>query len=399
MRFELKAIGQDGRVEALDLEAFDRSGAVQQAESRGYTVIAVRQRAAMLGGWKSGERFPVVLFSQELLVLLQAGLPLVDSIETLAQKERRADRVTHVGASLERLAGILRQGRPFSAALEQLPHAFPPLYIATVRASEHTSDLGAALGRYVAYAIQLEAIRKRLVNASIYPGLLISVGGLVTLFLMLYVVPRFSHIYEERAVELPMFSKILLGWGKIVEGQGVLVVIFLAAAVVLLVYAFRSSAVRARIGDFLWRVPALGERMKLYQLARFYRTIGMLLRGGMPLIASLDMGAELLHPALRERLAHARRAISEGKPVSASLDDSGLTTPVAMRMLAVGEQSGNMGEMMDRAASFHDEEISRWVEWFTRLFEPILMAVIGLGIGAIVVLMYMPIFELAGSLQ
>jgi general secretion pathway protein F len=399
MLFKLKAIGQDGRVEALDLEAFDRGGAVQQAESRGYTVIAVRRRAAMLDGWRGRERFPLVLFSQELLVLLQAGLPLVDSIETLAQKERRAGGVSNVGALLERLVGILRQGRPFSAALEQLPHAFPPLYIATVRAAERTSDLGAALGRYVAYAIQIEAIRKRLVNASIYPALLLGVGGLVTAFLMLYVVPRFSHIYEERAVELPVFSKILLGWGKLVEGQGVLVLIFLSGMVFLFIYTLRSSAIRARIGDFLWRVPALGERMKLYQLARFYRTIGMLLRGGMPLVASLDMGAELLHPALRGRLTQARGAISEGKPVAASLDEHGLTTPVALRMLAVGEQSGNMGEMMDRAAAFHDEEIARWVDWFTRLFEPILMAVIGLAIGAIVILMYMPIFELAGSLQ
>jgi general secretion pathway protein F len=139
--------------------------------------------------------------------------------------------------------------------------------------------------------------------------------------------------------------------------------------------------------------------MKLYQLARFYRTTGMLLRGGMPLVGSLDMAAGLLHPALRERLAAARRAITEGKPVAASLDEHGLTTPVALRMLAVGERGGNMGEMMDRAAAFHDEEIARWIEWFTRLFEPILMAVIGLIIGAIVILMYMPIFELAGNLQ
>src|SRR3954462_14183001 len=106
MRFELKDIGQDGRVEALELEAFDRGGAVQQAESRGYTVLAVRQRAAGLGGWRRGERFPLGLFSQELLVLLQAGLPLVDSIETLAQKERRPE----FRGALERLAGILRQG-------------------------------------------------------------------------------------------------------------------------------------------------------------------------------------------------------------------------------------------------------------------------------------------------
>ena len=139
--------------------------------------------------------------------------------------------------------------------------------------------------------------------------------------------------------------------------------------------------------------------MKLYQLARFYRTTGMLLRGGMPLVAALDMAADLLHPALRARLAAARRSISEGKPVAASLEENDLTTPVALRMLAVGERGGNMGEMMDRAASFHDEEISRWIEWFTRLFEPILMAVIGLVIGAIVILMYMPIFELAGNLQ
>jgi general secretion pathway protein F len=216
---------------------------------------------------------------------------------------------------------------------------------------------------------------------------------------MLYVVPRFSHIYEERAVSLPLFSKALLAWGQVVEGHGVLVVGALAAAVLAAVHAMRSAALRARLGDALWRVPALGERMKLYQLARFYRTIGMLLRGGMPLVSALDMGAELLHPALRGRLVDARRAVSEGKAVSASLDAHGLTTPVALRMLAVGEQSGNMGDMMDRIASFHDEEIARWVDWFTRLFEPILMAVIGLVIGGIVILMYMPIFELAGSLQ
>src|SRR3954466_4090142 len=270
MRFQLKAIGQDGRVEALDLEAFDPGGAVQQAEGRGYTVLSVKRRASL--SWSRGPRFPVELFSQELLVLLQAGLPLVDSIETLAQKERRAGRVSDVGAALERLSGILRQGLPFSAALEQLPHAFPPLYVATVRAAERTSDLGAALGRYVAYAQQLDAIKKRLVNASIYPALLMGVGGLVTLFLMFYVVPRFSHIYEERASDLPVFSKVLLAWGKVVEGNAAVTLIVLTGLVFLVVYLLRSAGIRARLVDALWRSPAVGERMKLYQLARFYRT-------------------------------------------------------------------------------------------------------------------------------
>ena len=396
MRFELKAVGPDGRIESLDFQGLDEASARQQAESRGYTVLAVRAKAGFALPFRAGaERFPLTLFSQELLTLLQAGLPLVEAIDTLAARERRAE----FRALLERVVAVLRQGSTFSSALEQFPLAFPPLYVATVHASEKTSDLAPALGRYVAYQNQLDAIRKRLVNASIYPVLLVGVGGLVSLFLLVYVVPRFSHIYEDRGVNLPLFSRILVAWGKMIEGNGTLAIGLLVGLAIAAAYALRNPEVRARIGALLWRAPALGERLKLYQLARFYRTIGMLLRGGMPLLAALSMGRELLHPVLRDRLAAASRSISEGRPVSASMEQNGLTTPVALRLLAVGEQSGNMGEMMDRIAVFHDEEIARWVDWFTRLFEPILMAVIGLVIGAIVVLMYMPIFELAGSLQ
>ena len=395
MRFELKAISPEGRIESLDFQALDESSARQQAKERGYAVIELRRKSGLLEAWRPGQRFPVVLFSQELLVLLEAGLPLVDAIQTLGTKERRAD----FRSVLERLTATLRQGLPLSAALEQHAAVFSPLYVATVRAAERTSDLAPALSRYVAYENQLDAVRKRLVNAAIYPALLMGVGGLVSLFLMLYVVPRFSRIYEERAAELPLFSKILLAWGQLIEGHGVLVLVVLTALVLAVVQTLRTASVRARISNTLWRLPAVGERMKVYQLARFYRTTGMLARGGMTLVTALDLAADLLHPALRAPLAAARRAISEGLPVSASMDANGLTTAVALRMLVVGERSGNMGEMMERIAVFHDEEISRWVDWVTRLFEPLLMAAIGLVIGTIVILMYMPIFEIAGSLQ
>jgi general secretion pathway protein F len=222
---------------------------------------------------------------------------------------------------------------------------------------------------------------------------------MVGLFLLLYVVPRFGQIYAERGGDLPFFSRLLLSWGRLASAHGAVLLAGLAALVVLLVQALRRESVRARIGDALWRVPAIGERLKVYQLARFYRTIGMLLRGGMPLVAALDMGAELLHPLLRERLAAASKAISEGRNVSQSMDEAGLATAVALRMMAVGEKGGNMGEMLEQVAAFHDEELARWMEWFTRLFEPILMAIIGLVIGVIVVLMYMPIFELAGNVR
>ena len=395
MRFELRAISPEGRLESLDVQALDEGSARDQALGRGYTVLAVRRRARLIALSRSGDRFPLLLFSQELLVLIGAGLPLVEAIETLAEKEKRAD----FKSILERVAMTLREGRTLSTALEEFPSAFPTLFIATVRASERTSDLPQALSRYVSYQNQIDALRKRVTNAAIYPALLLGVGGVVGLFLLFYVVPRFGKIYEERATELPVVSRLLLSWGRLVEGNGVLVLAIIAAVVVGLFYAARSTRARAAIGDAMWRLPSIGERMKVYQLARFYRTIGMLLKGGMPLVAALDMGAQLLHPVLRTRLAAASRSIREGRSVSESLDANALTTPVALRMLAVGEKSGSMGEMMDKIAIFHDEEMSRWVEWFTRLFEPILMAVIGLLIGGIVILMYMPVFELAGSLN
>jgi len=396
MRFELKAIGPGGAVEALDFQAPDEITAVRQLEGRGYTVLSVRAKGSLGLPWRrGGERFPVALFSQELRVLLNAGLPLPEAIDTLAQKEKRGDW----RAIIERLSEVLREGQTFSSALAEFPQIFSPLYVATVRSSEKTSDLAPALGRYVAYAAQLEAIKKRVVNASIYPTLLIAVGGIVSLFLLLYVVPRFGRIYEERGSALPLFSRLLLTWGGAVDKHAPVVLSVLGGLVLLGVYSLRLSNVRTAIGDALWRLPALGERLKMYQLARFYRTIGMLLRGGTPLVSALDMGGELLHPLLRERLARASQAIREGRGVSQSLDANGLTTPVALRMLNVGEKSGNMGEMLEQIAAFHDEEMARWVDWFTRLFEPILMAIIGLVIGAIVILMYMPIFELAGNLQ
>jgi general secretion pathway protein F len=278
MRFQLKAISPDGRVESLALQAADAAGARRQAESRGYTVLRVR-------GWQGftlrrREQFPVTLFSQELISLLEAGLPLLEAIETLGEKERAPAAKSALGS----MATTLREGRPFSSALEKLGDIFPPLYIATVRAAERTSDLQPALTRYVAYQAQVDALKRRVVHASIYPALLIGVGALVSFFLLLYVVPRFSLIYEDRAVDLPLLSRLLLSWGQLVERHGMLIVIALFGLLILSVYVLRLPSSQAAIQNALWRLPGAGERMKLYQLARFYRTIGMLLRGGMPVV-------------------------------------------------------------------------------------------------------------------
>ena len=171
MRYELKAIAPDGTIEAVDFHASDQTAAVRSIEARGYTVLSVRAKRALGLPWRlPQQRFPVALFSQELRTLVGAGLPLLEAIETLAQKEKRDES----RAILLRIAGLLREGLPLSIALEEFPQAFSPLYIATIKAAEKTSDLAPALARYVAYAGQVEAVRKRIVNASIYPALLVT---------------------------------------------------------------------------------------------------------------------------------------------------------------------------------------------------------------------------------
>lgn len=396
MQFEVKAVRVPGGVVALSLDAIDERDAKAQAGAQGYAVLTVKAKQS-LQAWVRPRRiqFPLLLFSQELLALMNAGLTVVEGVETLAEKEARPD----ARQILQQIVAQLYEGRSLSYALQSFPAVFPTLYVSTVRASEKTGDLAEALTRYIAYQTQVDVVRKKVVNASIYPLLLIGAGGLVTIFLMAYVVPRFSRIYEDLGTNLPFLSRMLLRWGKLLQADGPAVLAVLVVAVAALVYLGRRQATRDWVMQRLWRVPAAGERMRIYQLARFYRTLGMLLRGGTPIGPALIMVSDLLQPELRLHLQGAAKKISEGRSISYSMEAYQLTTPVALRMLRVGERTGQMSDMMERIASFYDEEMARWVEWFTRLFEPLLMVFIGLVIGLIVVLMYLPIFELAGSLQ
>ncbi len=398
MLYELKALSEREGVVSLRFDAVDAGAAAKQAAIQGYTVLTVRPGSAWNAWASRGGRhrgFSLLLFSRELLVLLRSGLPLTEALQTLAEKERDvAGR--HV---IESVVARLREGQTLSSAMQQFPAAFPALYVATVQASEKTGDLPEALERFVIYQSQLDVVRKKVVSALIYPALLMLVGGLVTLFLMLYVVPRFSQIYEDIGGNLPFFSRMLLSWGSLLQAHTGPVLAAAGGAIAACAYALLNPGTRQWMGEKLWRVPGIGERLRLYHLARFYRTVGMLLRDGIPVVNALNMVAGILPPAMRQALATAAQSISEGLPVSRAMDANGLTTSVALRMLVVGERASKMGEMMENIASFHDEEIARWIDWFIRLFEPLLMAFIGIAIGLIVVLMYLPIFELAGSIQ
>lgn len=395
MQFRVKAMTATGSVSSLALSARDAGEAEELARKQGYTVLSVGAGGLPMAIGRRAARFPLVLFSQELLALLESGISVVEAIETLAEKESRPS-VRH---ALDAIFSRLREGWTLSGALAELPEHFPDLFVATIRASEKTSDLAESLRRFIAYQTQLDALRSKLIGAAIYPLLLIGVGGLVIVFLLGYVVPRFSHVYEDMGGDLPWLSKLLIDWGKLLESQGPLALAVVGALLIALRRLLARPGVRARIGEAIWRLPKIGERLRVFHLARCYRTIGMLLRGGIPIVPALEMVEGLLAATLRPQLARGAAAIREGIPISQAMDRHGLVTPVALRLMRVGEQAGNMGEMMERIAAFHDEETARWTELTMRLFGPALMLLIGLLIGVIVVLLYLPIFQLAENIR
>ena len=393
MRFRLTVMDAALAVATHELDAVDEADARRQALARGFRVIALEASSRLMPLGRT--KLALVPFSNELIALLEAGLSLVESIDALTEKERD-DAIRNV---LEGVRRRLYEGQSLSVALAEFPSSFPPLYVATVRASERSGAIPEALRRFVAYQEQIDVLKKRLINASIYPAVLLGAGTLVVLFLVGYVVPRFSGIYEDIGGELPFASRMLMQWGQLLSAHGTAVLLGFVAFVVLAVRGVMQPGFRAAIGRAIARVPTVGHQIELYQLARLYRTVGMLLRGGLPVVTAFEMTRGLLAVGSQPRLAAATRAVREGKSMTESLASQGLTTPVAERMLRVGEKSGNMGEMMERIAAFYDDELSRWMEVATRLIEPAMMAVIGLVIGGVVVLMYFPIFELAGSIR
>ncbi|HWA38660.1 MAG TPA: type II secretion system F family protein [Burkholderiales bacterium] len=392
MQFEVHAIDRRQQVVSLSLDAVSETAAAEAARLRGLTVFSVRTTRKVLSWQARKARFPTLLFTIELAALLDAGLNLVEALSTLAEKGRES-------AVLSGLIGAIRRGEPFSQAVAAFPQHFPPLYVATVRASERTGNVREALGRYIAYQEELDKVKKKVVSATIYPAILAIVGALVVGFLMLYVVPRFARIYEDMAGTLPFFSRMLLGFGSFVGNNASLFILCFASTAALAGWAFSRPQFRSWLNTRLWAIPAIGERLKVYQLARLYRTAGMLLKAGIPAVQALAMVSDLLAAHLRPQLAAAKKRIESGEAMSAALGACGLATPVASRMMVVGERSGDMGGMFAQIARFHDDEVARFIDWFTRAFEPILMTLLGVSVGLVVVLMYMPIFELAGSIR
>lgn len=390
MQFKAKILSAAHGVQQVDVSAASEEEARRVLASSGVRVLDVRvvRSALTVGG--SRTTFNLTIFNQQLSSLLEAGQTVVDAIEILGKNDRREQHRAVYSAILQ----SLQQGNQLSEAMSGLPSVFPTLYVAMVQASETTGTVRAAVERYMRYQKQVDDIRGKLTAAATYPAVLLGVGFLVIGFLLLYVLPRFSEIYDDGGAAQG-HGGFVQSWGGFVRDNTLMAWSLMAVICAALVAMVLHPGLRALAYRKLMATPWLGERVYVLQLARLYRTLGMLLRSGVSVLSAMRMTKASLPVTMQEHLALALQYVSEGKAMSRAMTESKLSTEVAERLLVAGESSGNLDEMMERIADFYDQETAIWIDTAGRLIEPALMLGIGLIVGAIVLMLYSPIFDLA----
>jgi type IV pilus assembly protein PilC len=398
--FRCKIGTSDGRVLEREFEATDRQALLDNLQEQGFYVFHLQRTTLsglfgkVKGGRLGGRRF--LSFNQEMLVLLRSGLPILQVLDTLLDR-MEAGRLLE---ALREIRSDIKGGGALSDAFGRFPGMFPQLYVASLRAGEQSGDLPVTLGRYIVYQKRVEAMKAKVRSATFYPTLLAVAVIAVMAFLLLYVIPNVTQIYIDANADLPWLTQLVVG---ISQGLVTALPVWLPALLVS-IFILRRAA-RTERGAYLFdrwklRVPFFGVLISEYALAAFCRTLATTLASGIPVVQSLQMARGVLdNRLLEERLGVAVRRIQEGTRISEALEQTGSFPIIALRMIGVGEASGSLGEMLVDVADYYDGEVERRLERLATLVEPVMMMTMGLLVGAIVVAMYIPIFQLAATVR
>lgn len=399
--YQCKVGTADGRIVEKNYDSTSRDQLRENLEEQGFHVFQIRQQSLSFfqgvrhqSARMAGRRF--LSFNQELLVLLRSGLPILQIFDTQIEQMEAGNFRDILSEIREEIKG----GSSLSDAFAKFPRFFPSLYIASIKAGEKTGDLPETMSRFLEYQKRVEAIQAKVRSASFYPLLLTTAAVVVVVFLMLFVVPRFTQIYADANVELPLMTQVLIGISELIGHYWYLLLIALIVAVPLIKSLLRSSRGRLRVDRLLLRVPFVGGLKTDYALSGFNRTLGTTLASGTPLVPAMQMSRGTLNNlSLEQAMVQAVRQVEEGTSLSDALAQTGFFPPLALRMVSVGETSGSLTEMLSDIADYYEAAVEQRLTQLTTMIEPILMMVMGFMIAFIIVAMYVPIFQLAGTIS
>ena len=369
----------------------------RELEEKGLYVLSLQRRGGLpglaLGGGRRRRisRQEFLVFNQELATLLKAGMPLVQSLEILRQ------RVAHptFRAVLDDVYEKVRAGTSLSDAFGAHKGLFPSVYPASLMAGERSGNLDGVLRRYVAYEKVLGTVRRRTVSALIYPAILVVMMVMLIGIIVVRVVPAFAGFYASFDRQLPLSTRVIVAVSDAVVGNLWLIALGIAGTVVAVVFWLRQPGQRARADQIVLGLPWIGTTARKFATSQLARTLGTLLGGGIPLVSALEIaGDAMTNHHLAVEIHEVTRRVREGEGFAEALRARNAFPDVAVKMIEVGESTGALQEMLNSLADFYDEEIETEVARFVTLIEPVILVIMGVVIAAVVLALYMPLFEL-----
>jgi type IV pilus assembly protein PilC len=397
MEFRCRLVTAAGEIVEGTYAAESEARLRHDFESQGLHVLSLRKRTVFSGGSVLPKRRNVshhefLVFNQELATLLKAGMPLVQSLDLL--RHQIASPVFRT--VLDDVYEKVRSGVALSEAFSDHGDLFPRVYTASLLAGERSGNLDAILRRYVAYEKVIDAVRRKTLSALIYPMILIVLAiGLVGI-IVLRVVPAFSDFYASFDAELPMSTRIILGVSNFAQEQYLLATAIAVLGSALFAAWIRRPGQRARFDHLVLAIPFIGEAARKFVTAQMARTLATLLGGGIPLVNSLEVTARSVsNHHMAKELDVVTQRVREGEGLAASLTARRVVPDVALKMIEVGESTGSLQDMLSSLADFYDEEVETSVGRFVTLIEPALLVLMGVVIAALVLALYMPLFQLS----
>lgn len=386
---------RDGKNIEGTAEAKDRDDLIIKLRAENYIIISIepilkKQVTSTLFA-KRIKLDDLVIFSRQLATMVEAGMPLVSVLDILVEQVENLSFKTVI----KRLKDDIEGGLSLSQAMTRHPHIFSHLFINMVKAGEISGTLDIILNRVAIYFEKMASLQRKLKTAMIYPATIVVIAISVTIFLLIRVVPTFKGIFDMLGAELPLPTRLLIFVSDFVKHYFFYGVGCIFVFLIIVNRIIKTSKGRFLFDKFILKLPIFGKIIKKVSIAEFARTLAILTRSGVPILVCLDIVGKTIGNKVVEKIVEdARGSIRDGKSIAEPLAKNSIFPPMVVRMISVGEKTGELEKMLSKIADFYDEQVDAAVSGLTSLIEPLIIVFLGVIIGSIVLAIFLPIFKM-----
>ncbi len=395
--FQYKARDRSGRILSGVVLAEDQTAAATYVREQGYFITFLQEEKSrtttgrLLKKLRRVKTKDLAVICRQFSTMLNAGMPILSCVNILVEQCENS----LLKEALQDCYKRVREGETLARSLGEYPRIFPPLMINLIEAGELGGVLDDVLERLAAHFEKEHKLNEKVKSAMVYPVVLMGIACLVVIFILTFVLPTFTKMFADMHVELPFLTRLLLAVSEVLQQHFLLLLFCIGGLAYGAVFSLRKPAVRKQFDQLVLRLPVVGILTRKISIARFSRTLSTLLRGGVPIIAALEVVEKILgNMSMTEAMRRARAGIREGQGLAHTLGASRVFTPMTVQMVAIGEESGSLDQMLEKVADFYDNEVDDMVSRLNSLIEPFIIVFLGITIGSIIIAIMLPMFDI-----